>query len=112
MPNSTTEQAQRRAAIEELLSTGPAATQRSLVDALRTRGLDATQSSVSRDLKEIGAIKTAAGYELPNPHGSTANEPESVSASITSLAEAPSCQNVVHPSPKTSILSAVLPFTT
>jgi transcriptional regulator of arginine metabolism len=32
---------------------------------LITLGFDATQSSVSRDLKELGVIKTAGGYELP-----------------------------------------------
>ena len=44
---------------------GPIATQQSLVDALRVQKFEATQSSVSRDLKRIGAIKTARGYELP-----------------------------------------------
>ena len=39
-------------------------TQRSLVDALRQQGFVATQSSVSRDLRELGAIKTSSGYEL------------------------------------------------
>lgn len=66
MPNSTSEQFERRAAIRELLGRGPAATQASLVAALRQSGHVATQSSVSRDLKEIGAIKTARGYELPD----------------------------------------------
>ena len=65
MPNSSTEQAQRREMLRELLQHGPAGTQRSLVDALGAKGLTATQSSVSRDLREIGAIKTAQGYELP-----------------------------------------------
>ena len=64
MPNSTQDQIQRRAALRRLLTSGPAATQGALVDALRAQGLAATQSSVSRDLREIGAIKTAAGYEL------------------------------------------------
>jgi transcriptional regulator of arginine metabolism len=65
MPNSIDEQAQRREMLRELLVRGPAGTQRSLVDALAAKGLTATQSSVSRDLREIGAIKTAEGYELP-----------------------------------------------
>ncbi len=65
MPNSTDEQAQRREMLRELLIHGPAGTQRSLVDALAAKGLTATQSSVSRDLREIGAIKTVLGYELP-----------------------------------------------
>ena len=65
MPNASNEQAQRREMLRELLVHGPAGTQRSLVDALSAKGLAATQSSVSRDLREIGAIKTVLGYELP-----------------------------------------------
>jgi len=65
MPNSTQEQVQRRDTIRQLLMRGPADTQQALVEALTSRGLHATQSSVSRDLKNLGAIKTARGYELP-----------------------------------------------
>jgi len=64
MPNSAQEQAQRRAMLRELLLHGPASTQKTLVDALGAQGLQATQSSVSRDLRELGAIKTGSGYEL------------------------------------------------
>jgi transcriptional regulator of arginine metabolism len=67
MPNSTQEQALRRDTIRQLLLRAPADTQQSLVHELIARGLVATQSSVSRDLKDIGAIKTNRGYELPNP---------------------------------------------
>ena len=70
MPPTTEEQHQRRAAIRNLLTSGPVETQASLVSALENLGLVATQSSVSRDLREMGAIKTARGYELP-----TAAEP-------------------------------------
>ncbi len=73
MPNSPETQSERQNAIRQLLETGPAGTQRSLVEALIARGFDATQSSVSRDLKELGAIKTAGGYELP---GGTSNDDE------------------------------------
>ena len=66
MPPTSQEQIQRRAAIRELLTREPAATQASLVRALENLGLGATQSSVSRDLRELGAVKTAAGYELPS----------------------------------------------
>jgi transcriptional regulator of arginine metabolism len=62
MPNGNHEQ--RREAIRQLLLSGPAETQGSLVAALSAEGFDATQSSVSRDLRELGAIKTANGYEL------------------------------------------------
>lgn len=65
MPNSPEIQSDRRQAIRQLLESGPAGTQLSLVDALTSQGFVATQSSVSRDLKELGAIKTAQGYELP-----------------------------------------------
>ena len=65
MPPTTEDQIPRRAAIRDLLLTGPAKTQASLVRALQDLGHIATQSSVSRDLREIGAIKTASGYELP-----------------------------------------------
>jgi transcriptional regulator of arginine metabolism len=64
MPNSSHNQSERRDAIRKLLRSGPAATQQSLVDALIALGFDATQSSVSRDLKVIGVLKTAAGYVL------------------------------------------------
>ena len=67
MPNSTQEQAQRRDIIRQLLLDAPADTQQTLVDELTARGLHATQSSVSRDLKDLGAIKTARGYELLQP---------------------------------------------
>ncbi len=65
MPNSPEIQTERQEAIRQILETGPAGTQRSLVDALIAKGFVATQSSVSRDLKELGAVKTVNGYELP-----------------------------------------------
>ncbi len=55
---------ERRQAIRELLSRQPAETQASLVAALTARGFTATQSSVSRDLRDLGAVKTGAGYAL------------------------------------------------
>lgn len=79
MPNSTQEQALRRDTIRQLLLRAPADTQQSLVRKLTARGLVATQSSVSRDLKDIGAIKTSRGYELPDP---SSNDSE-----LTSIAE-------------------------
>ena len=63
MPNTHHEI--RREAIRQLLLQGPAATQGLIVAALSAKGFEATQSSVSRDLRELGTIKTAAGYELP-----------------------------------------------
>jgi transcriptional regulator of arginine metabolism len=67
MPNSTRDQILRRNTIRQLLLSGPADTQQVLVAELNARGFVATQSSVSRDLKDLGAIKTTHGYELPDP---------------------------------------------
>jgi transcriptional regulator of arginine metabolism len=78
MPNSPQIQSERQNALRKVLETGPAATQRSLVGALIALGFDATQSSVSRDLRELGAIKTASGYELP---GAASNDDEVASVS-------------------------------
>jgi transcriptional regulator of arginine metabolism len=74
MPNANNDQGERRTAIRELLGQGPVATQQLLVAQLARRGFAATQSSVSRDLREIGAIKTARGYELEP--GGIAEKPE------------------------------------
>jgi transcriptional regulator of arginine metabolism len=64
MPNSLKTQSQRRDAIKTLLLQGPAENQQAVVRALAAGGFEATQSSVSRDLRELGAIKTVAGYEF------------------------------------------------
>ena len=66
MPNTNTEQTERRNAIRDLLRDGPVGTQQELVAELSSRGLAVTQSSISRDLKDLGAIKTGSGYELPS----------------------------------------------
>ena len=64
MSNTSEVQIERQNAIQQILESGPAGTQQYLVDQLIALGFQATQSSVSRDLKDISAIKTAAGYEL------------------------------------------------
>jgi transcriptional regulator of arginine metabolism len=64
MPHTNRHQADRRAALCNILETGPAHTQQELVDTLTARGFEATQSSISRDLKDIGAIKATGGYSL------------------------------------------------
>ena len=74
MPNPNSDQDQRRRTIRELLDGGPVPTQQLLVAELARRGFTATQSSVSRDLREIGAVKTARGYELEP--GELADRPE------------------------------------
>lgn len=51
--------------LRELLMQGPASSQGEIAGSLRKAGFAATQSSVSRDLRDLGALKTSAGYVLP-----------------------------------------------
>ena len=96
MPPTSEEQTERRAAIRELLLQGPAATQAWLVSALQDLGHPATQSSVSRDLREIGAIKTARGYELPAGDGSGDEQLTAVADLLRSITAAGSNLLVIH----------------
>jgi transcriptional regulator of arginine metabolism len=96
MPPTGQEQAQRRAAIRDLLTQGPAATQAWLVRALEDLGFGATQSSVSRDLRELGAIKTAAGYELPTEQDGDDGQVLAVANLLRSVQPAGSNLLVIH----------------
>ncbi|MEM9453992.1 MAG: arginine repressor [Myxococcota bacterium] len=55
----------RRTALRELLSGGRASTQAELCALLAARGHEVTQSTISRDLKRLGAQRTAAGEGPP-----------------------------------------------
>ena len=88
MPNSSEDQLQRRDTIRQLLLRAPADTQQALVDELNGRGLVATQSSVSRDLKELGAIKTNQGYELPSSSSDDGDELQEVADFLRSITPA------------------------
>ena len=96
MPPTSEEQTERRAAIRELLLQGPAETQAWLVSALQELGHPATQSSVSRDLREIGAVKTARGYELPAGDGFGDEQLTAVADLLRSVNAAGSNLLVVH----------------
>ena len=56
----------RRSLIRELLVARPIATQADLRAVLAERGLEVTQATLSRDLAQLGARRTAHGYELPD----------------------------------------------
>ena len=94
MPNGNHEK--RRAAIQALLHQGPAETQASLVLALTAKGHVATQSSVSRDLRELGVIKTAAGYELPTTQQPDDDQMAAVSELLRSMRAAGPNLLVIH----------------
>jgi transcriptional regulator of arginine metabolism len=62
--------------IARLLRDNAVERQAELVELLRAQGYTATQSSVSRDLKDMGAIKLKSGYGLPEQDG--ANDGDSL----------------------------------
>ena len=55
----------RRTQILNLLRTDPEVTQEELRRKLARHGIQVTQATVSRDLEELGLVKTRSGYRLP-----------------------------------------------
>lgn len=55
----------RHKAILDLLDQGPIANQEELQKLLGRRGIDAGQATLSRDIREIGLVKSAEGYSIP-----------------------------------------------
>lgn len=56
----------RQAAIRDIVRRQQIRTQRGLADQLKQRGFECTQATVSRDIGEIGLLKSAQGfYALP-----------------------------------------------
>jgi len=67
MPSDRETRERRRQAIREiLLHEEPVEQQQDLVDRLRARGFSATQSNVSRDLRDIGAVRAQGQYMIPS----------------------------------------------
>jgi transcriptional regulator of arginine metabolism len=54
--------AERHSAILELVNRGSVHTQQEIAAALARRGLHATQATVSRDIQELGLIRSGGGY--------------------------------------------------
>ena len=55
----------RRTQILNLLRADPEVTQEELRRKLARHGIQVTQATVSRDLEELGLVKTRSGYRLP-----------------------------------------------
>lgn len=53
---------QRQQAILALVSRGGAHTQQDIASALSRRGLRATQATISRDIQELGLVRSGGGY--------------------------------------------------
>ncbi len=65
----------RRTQILDLLGAEPVATQADLRRKLERRGIRVTQATVSRDIEELGVVKTRAGYRLPESAEAAAPQP-------------------------------------
>lgn len=81
---------ERRRALREVLKDEPIASQAALLRALRRRGQRAAQATISRDLREIGAVRvrTSSGtfrYEVPAAGAPPAPAREKLRALFRSL---------------------------
>src|SRR2546423_13076650 len=63
----------RRTQILEILLGGRAATQTELRRKLAARGIHVTQATVSRDIEELGLVKTREGYGVADGRTPTAS---------------------------------------
>ena len=63
--NSSDTRQSRRQHILELLARQRVRNQAELQKLLRSAGFQATQTTLSRDLRDLGVVKTSTGYELP-----------------------------------------------
>jgi len=70
----------RQRAILDLVRRRPVHTQQQLARALAERGISATQATVSRDIQELGLVRTGDGY-------ATGRTPAFVSELVLSIAE-------------------------
>lgn len=61
-----TGRARRQQIITDLLQRQPVDSQEALRQSLASRGIEVTQATLSRDLRELGAVKTPRGYQLPS----------------------------------------------
>jgi transcriptional regulator of arginine metabolism len=69
----------RHKAILELLDREPISSQEELQRLLRRRGFDAGQATLSRDIRELGLVKTVDGYSLPGREAAGETDLPSVS---------------------------------
>ena len=70
MQSTATTVTERRQLVVELIAEGHGSSQHALVEALSGRGVEITQATLSRDLRELGAVKGAGGYVVPTASAS------------------------------------------
>ncbi len=71
----STPKALRHHRILDLVSREPMVTQEEMVRRLSQQGLKVTQATLSRDIKELGLVKTADGYAVPGTGAEAAPAP-------------------------------------
>jgi transcriptional regulator of arginine metabolism len=81
---------ERRRALRDILREQPAGGQTALLQALRKRGVRTAQATLSRDLREIGAVRVRAAsgafrYEIPSAGAPPAAPREKLRAMFRSL---------------------------
>jgi transcriptional regulator of arginine metabolism len=69
----------RHNAILQLLEQGPIFSQEELQKLLHRRGFDAGQATLSRDIRELGLVKSSGGYSLPGREAAGETDLPSVS---------------------------------
>jgi transcriptional regulator of arginine metabolism len=77
----------RRNQILEILRSEPVRTQEALLRKLARRGIVVTQATISRDIEELGLIKTRAGYQIPATATAAAAPPPAQPAANVILKE-------------------------
>jgi transcriptional regulator of arginine metabolism len=86
----------RHAAIRDAITSHPVSNQDELRRLLFKRGHRVTQATLSRDIHELGLVKTADGYQFPSDEGSGAAWLPSVERLIHEFVyEARIAQNIV-----------------
>lgn len=87
----------RRELIAAALQQGAVASQAELCEVLGAHGITATQATVSRDLRELGVVKSTEGYRLlgTESNGTTTNGKAMRQALETFVASAQAAGNLV-----------------
>ncbi len=88
--------ARRQREILALIADGPVHTHDDLASALASRGITASQGTLSRDLRELGVVKTPAGYALPaRPQTAQETDAELAGAIAQFLVDVQTAQHLV-----------------
>jgi len=85
----------RHAAVRDVISTREVSSQEELRRLLYRRGHRVTQATLSRDIHELGLVKTAEGYKLPQGEDSELSLPSIERLIQTFVYEVRKAQNLV-----------------